>query len=136
MSLSISRQDVTSTVARRLIAALNAELSAGYPEPGATHFRLETGEVAAGRGAFLVAPRIFRTARPWDDTRQRDGSTVEYRVDHRRWRTRAVRDAMLEGDLTLLFGKYLACALDRAPDSAWLADASRITVHAPLRVPS
>jgi GNAT superfamily N-acetyltransferase len=42
-------------VAARLIAALNAELTAMYPEEGATHFRLDADEVADGRGAFLVA---------------------------------------------------------------------------------
>jgi putative acetyltransferase len=39
----------------RLIGALNAELVARYPEPGATHFRLDPAEVAEGSGAFLVA---------------------------------------------------------------------------------
>ena len=46
---------LTSEVALALIQALNAELSATYPEPGATHFRLDPDEVAQGRGAFLVA---------------------------------------------------------------------------------
>ena len=41
--------------ARRLIGELNRELAATYPEEGANHFRLDAGEVAAGRGAFLVA---------------------------------------------------------------------------------
>jgi GNAT superfamily N-acetyltransferase len=40
--------------ARSLIAALDAELSARYPEEGATHFRLDADEVAAPRGAFFV----------------------------------------------------------------------------------
>jgi len=53
--LEIRREDILSETARGLIAALNAELSAVYPEPGATHFRLDPGEVAPGRGAFLVA---------------------------------------------------------------------------------
>lgn len=38
-----------------LIAELNRELLALYPEEGATHFRLDTDEVAEGRGAFMVA---------------------------------------------------------------------------------
>lgn len=38
-----------------LIAALNAELSGRYPEPGATHFGLDPDEVAPGSGMFLVA---------------------------------------------------------------------------------
>src|SRR5205085_10648001 len=47
--------DVASPTSLALIAALNAELGAMYPEPGATHFRLDPMEVAPGKGAFLVA---------------------------------------------------------------------------------
>lgn len=53
----IQRYDILSPVAQALIAELNAELSKQYPEPGATHFRLDPDEVAAGNGAFLVALR-------------------------------------------------------------------------------
>jgi len=47
--------DLRSADAIALIAALNAELDAIYPEAGANHFRLDADEVAAGRGAFLIA---------------------------------------------------------------------------------
>ena len=46
---------MTGDVARRLISALNAELAAAYPEPGANHFRLDPSEVGPGAGAFVVA---------------------------------------------------------------------------------
>jgi len=49
------REDILSEVAQQLIRSLNTELSARYPEEGATHFRLQADEVAEGRGAFLVA---------------------------------------------------------------------------------
>ena len=52
--IAIRREDLESGVAYRLIEALNAELSAQYPEPGATHFRLDAAEVADHKGAFLV----------------------------------------------------------------------------------
>jgi GNAT superfamily N-acetyltransferase len=52
--LSIEREPLTSAVARTLIAKLNAELAAGYPEPGANHFGLDPLDVAPGAGAFLV----------------------------------------------------------------------------------
>ena len=52
--LAIRREELKSSIAARLIEALNAELTAQYPEPGATHFRLESEEVAADKGAFLV----------------------------------------------------------------------------------
>ena len=48
-------QDIRSPLAHQLISELNEELSARYPEEGATHFRLDADEVAPGRGAFLVA---------------------------------------------------------------------------------
>ncbi|MGH7335512.1 MAG: GNAT family N-acetyltransferase [Candidatus Rokuibacteriota bacterium] len=51
----IRPEAIQSARAHALIAALNAELSARYPEDGATHFRLDVDEVAPGRGAFLVA---------------------------------------------------------------------------------
>ena len=46
---------LTSPVAVALIQALNSELAAQYPEPGATHFRLDPNEVAPGAGVFVVA---------------------------------------------------------------------------------
>jgi putative acetyltransferase len=55
--VTVRRCDITSPAAQSLIAALNAELSLTYPEPGATHFRLDPDEVADGQGAFLVASR-------------------------------------------------------------------------------
>jgi len=54
-ALEIAPEVLTSPVAKALVAALNAELSVLYPEPGATHFRLDPGEVAPGAGMFLVA---------------------------------------------------------------------------------
>jgi putative acetyltransferase len=54
-SLEIAPEPLTSSVAAALITALNAELSALYPEPGATHFSLDPKEVAPGSGIFVVA---------------------------------------------------------------------------------
>ena len=53
--VSIVRADLSSPVARELIRALDAEMTAQYPEAGATFFRLDADEVSEGRGAFLVA---------------------------------------------------------------------------------
>lgn len=51
----IRREDLGSPTAAMLIGALNAELSARYPEEGATHFRLDPDEVVDGRRAFFIA---------------------------------------------------------------------------------
>jgi len=60
-SITIERAELAADVSRALIDALNAELSAVYPEPGAIHFQLHAEEVADGRGAFLV---VYRAGAP------------------------------------------------------------------------
>lgn len=55
--VEISAEPLMGPVAQSLIATLNAELSALYPEPGATHFQLDPAQVAPGTGAFVVARR-------------------------------------------------------------------------------
>ena len=54
-SVHILRSTLASPEAARLIAALNAELTTTFPEPGATHFSLSDQQVVTGDGAFLVA---------------------------------------------------------------------------------
>jgi GNAT superfamily N-acetyltransferase len=54
-ALEIAPESLTSPDTTELLTALNAELSALYPEPGANHFRLDPNEVAPGAGVFLVA---------------------------------------------------------------------------------
>ena len=53
-NISLERADLTADTSRQLIAALNAELSGAYSEPGANHFSLDPVEVAPGRGLFVV----------------------------------------------------------------------------------
>lgn len=53
--IEVARATLRDPDAVRLILALNTELSATYPEPGATHFRLDEDEVTGERGALLVA---------------------------------------------------------------------------------
>jgi catechol 2,3-dioxygenase-like lactoylglutathione lyase family enzyme/GNAT superfamily N-acetyltransferase len=59
-TFDITAEPLDGPVAGALIAALNAELAAAYPEPGATHFTLDPAEVAPGAGAFVVARRDGR----------------------------------------------------------------------------
>jgi putative acetyltransferase len=56
-SITVTRTDILSPAAQKLIAALNEELSRMYPEPGATHFRVDVNEVAEGRGTFVIATK-------------------------------------------------------------------------------
>jgi putative acetyltransferase len=54
-TVSVVRADILSPVAQDLIGSLNAEMTARYPEEGATFFRLDAEEVTEGQGAFLIA---------------------------------------------------------------------------------
>jgi putative acetyltransferase len=56
-TITIARAALTDERSRALILALNTELRAAYPEPGANHFRVEPADVEGGRGAFLVVSR-------------------------------------------------------------------------------
>jgi len=56
-TITITRAAITDDVSRVLVSALNAELQAAYPEPGANHFQVAPDDVGAGRGAFLVVRR-------------------------------------------------------------------------------
>lgn len=53
-TIRVVRADLISESSLELVQALNQELRALYPEPGATHFSLDPNEVAEGHGAFCV----------------------------------------------------------------------------------
>jgi len=74
--ISFARAGLDDPDASMLITALNAELSAQYPEEGANHFRLEPSDVAPGRGVFLVA-REASTAIACGAIRMVDPGTAE-----------------------------------------------------------
>ena len=76
----------------------------------------------------------FITEHYWGYTRQRDGGTIEYRVDHPRWRTWNVTRAELACDAAPLYGPGFAEVLAGPPSSAMLAEGSPVTVHAPERL--
>jgi uncharacterized protein YqjF (DUF2071 family) len=71
----------------------------------------------------------FITEHYWGYTRQKDGSTIEYRVTHPQWAVAAARPEM-DADLAALYGPELASQL-RDPASCFLAAGSEIAVHRP-----
>lgn len=77
----------------------------------------------------------FITEHFWGYTRQRDGGTIEYRVEHPRWTVWRAADVQVPADLTDLCGRELGSVLVR-PRSALIADGSPVTVFSPQRVVS
>jgi uncharacterized protein YqjF (DUF2071 family) len=75
----------------------------------------------------------FITEHYWGYTRQRDGGTIEYRVEHPRWNVWTAA-AHIEGDVSPVYGTEFARVLSRPPISAFVADGSPVAVFAPERI--
>lgn len=71
----------------------------------------------------------FITEHYWGYVTQRDGSTVEYKVEHPRWQVWRAQQPTLEGDMGGLYDPEFAPYLARTPSSAFIADGSAIVVH-------
>jgi hypothetical protein len=87
---------------------------------------------------FAVPPEeseaCFVTEHYWGYTRQRDGSTIEYEVQHPKWTVCPATTAHIRGDTALLYDSGFADVLDGEPCSAWLAEGSEVTVFKPRRL--
>jgi len=76
----------------------------------------------------------FISEHHWGYTRQRDGSTLEYRVEHAPWRVWVGADAVVPGDTTALHGSVFSRSLSAAPTSVFLAEGSSVTVTRPAQL--
>ncbi len=70
----------------------------------------------------------FITEHYWGYVRQRDGSTVEYQVEHPSWHVWPARTARLDCDVAAFYGTAFAAFL-REPISAFVAEGSPIVVR-------
>jgi len=90
-----------------------------------------------GDGPEVMAPgsdEEFLSDRLWGYTSQRDGGTVEYRVEHSRWKVWSPATFQLEGPLAEFYDEPFASILSEAPASAFVADGSAVAVHLPERI--
>ncbi len=71
----------------------------------------------------------FITEHYWGYNRQRDGATMEYRVDHPSWQIWSVGECGLDCDIKGLYGEAFAAQLNDPPRSAFIAEGSEVTVH-------
>jgi uncharacterized protein YqjF (DUF2071 family) len=78
----------------------------------------------------------FITEHYWGYCRQRDGSTVEYRVEHPPWPVWPATEAKLDCDVAHFYGSQYAEALGRTPTSAFVAEGSPVTVRQGERLAS
>lgn len=64
----------------------------------------------------------------WGYTRQRDNSTMEYRVAHPRWRVWRSAEVELECDFAAVYGEQFGTVMNRFPHSVMVAEGSPIKV--------
>jgi uncharacterized protein YqjF (DUF2071 family) len=76
----------------------------------------------------------FITEHYWGYTAQRDGSTLEYQVEHPRWRVWEAQTAELQCNIAGLYGAKFSSALKAAPASAFLAEGSPVKVYQGVRL--
>ena len=76
----------------------------------------------------------FITEHYWGYTPQRDGGTVEYRVEHPRWRVWSAESVELEGNIAGTYGRDFAAAVAGSPRSAFVAEGSAVAVYRPCRI--
>jgi len=88
------------------------------------------GARAVGVGAVPAARTLdeFVTIRNWGYNGKKGSDTLEYHVDHPRWKVWRVEDLRLDADLSLLCGTELGRQL-KVPSSVLLAEGSAVTIH-------
>lgn len=65
----------------------------------------------------------------WGYAAQRDGGTVEYQVEHPPWRVQDAVDPVFRCDIAQVYGPQFVDTLSRAPDSAFVAEGSEVSVQ-------
>jgi|SRR6185369_2870210 len=101
---------------------------------GAWH-RLRAVPAGAAVEAAPGSEEEFITEHYWGYSRLRGGGTVEYQVEHPRWRVWQAEAASLECDAAALYGTRFAPVLAAKPSSAFLADGSPVTVYRGEKIP-
>ena len=76
----------------------------------------------------------FITEHYWGYARQRDGGTLEYEVEHPRWRVWTTPEASVQGPAARLYGQEFGTILNGRPRSAFVADGSVVIVHSGRRI--
>ena len=101
---------------------------------GARWQRLAATAVGEPADPAPASEAAFVTQHHWGYTRQRDGGTVEYEVEHPVWRVWDAALPELDADVRHLYGDSFASALSLPPTSAVIAEGSPVVVYPPVRL--
>ncbi len=76
----------------------------------------------------------FITEHYWGYNTQKNGSTLEYKVEHPRWRFYEASESRLDCEVPGLYGEQFCDSLTSKPSSAFLAEGSAVTVCQGMRL--
>jgi uncharacterized protein YqjF (DUF2071 family) len=105
----------------------------GWQSAGRWH-QLRAVTKGAARALADGSEAEFITEHYWGYAAQRDGGTVEYRVEHPRWLVWDVAEHDFDCDVRALYGAEFVEGLSAPPTSAFVAEGSAITVRRGLRI--
>ena len=88
-----------------------------------------TGEAGDWQPIVAGSQEEFITEHYWGYNRQRDGRTLEYQVEHPRWRLRRAREYRFDGDVQGLYGAEFVPFLKGEAASAFLVEGSAVSVR-------
>ena len=98
------------------------------------HNRLKVATRGIAQSLVPGSPQEFITEHYWGYARQRDGSTMEYRVEHPPWQVWEVATAEFKCDIAGLYGANFETCLRGPPASAFLAAGSAVKVFCGKRL--
>ena len=96
--------------------------------------RLKVVTCGAARPLQVGSEAEFITEHYWGYNSRPGGPTLEYRVEHPRWRVQETCEAVLDCDVAGLYGKEFSRCLEGRPSSALLAEGSEVTVRRGVRI--
>jgi uncharacterized protein len=76
----------------------------------------------------------FITEHYWGYSMQRDGGTVQYRVEHPSWLVWQATKIDVKCEVAAIYGEQFAGSLAARPSSAFIADGSAVTVYRGVRL--
>ena len=98
-------------------------------------YRLRARVSGAATALVPGSEAEFITEHYWGYTRQRDGSTLEYRVDHPSWHVWKASESSYESPPTpTLYGPRFSDVLAAEPRSAFVALGGEVTVYSAAKV--
>ncbi len=80
------------------------------------------------------SPHAFIAEHYWGYSRLRDGSTMEYRVEHPSWRMWSRCDVEISADVWRSYGSEWRGVFERVPDFSFIAEGSPVAVFHGARI--